>query len=263
MRLRPASIASVCASALLTLSAAGAWASPVIYRGTDSAAGGNVHLDRAPAVERNKFLNALDPAGVRHESFELFTGGSAAPLSLFGAAATNLPTLAMPDPTIPTGSSGNIVAGDPVAGRFNTSGTTLRWWESSGDFSISFDVQIQAFAFFATDLGDFDGTLTIAWLLGTDIRGTESLSKAAGAADGTLDFWGVTDRRGFDEVRFTITQPANVTDSDDFDFVGFDDLIAGRLPTEPPPGNGVPEPLTLALVGLGLVGIALTRRRRA
>jgi hypothetical protein len=45
---------------------------------------------------------------------------------------------------------------------------------------------------------------------------------------------------------------------------GFEQIFIGQLnPTPGPPGGGVPEPATLALVSLGLLGATVVRRRRA
>lgn len=252
---RLAPLASVCAGALLALGMTSAHAALItVYRGTDAALANTV----PPALARALFLDALDPAQNRfEESFESVTLGPLAPPLLFG---TPLAELTMPDPPVPAGSSGFIEVA-LTDGRFNTSPVGSRWWEASGNFSISFYAAIEAFAFYATDLGDFDATLTIEWFLNNNPRGTMDIARLS-TGNGTLDFWGLTDTDGFDRVSFTITQPS--ADPDEFDFIGFDDLIAGflRAAPEPPPNQGVSEPLTLALVGLGLAGIALTRRRR-
>ena len=44
---------------------------------------------------------------------------------------------------------------------------------------------------------------------------------------------------------------------------GFEQIFIGRLsPTQGPPGGGVPEPATLALVGVAMLGGAFSRRRK-
>lgn len=164
----------------------------------------------------------------------------------------------------------------PSAGRFNTTGLLAtgvtsdgKWLETTTPqdaqtnvFSLAFGSAVNAFGFFGTDFYDFAGTVTFEIF---DANGVEVEDIGAGRAipvrnstDGALLFFGLQSTTAFTKITFTIVQTA--ADPLDYDYLGFDSLITGILPTTPPPG--VPEPASIALAGLALVGLGLSRRKR-
>jgi hypothetical protein len=234
------------ASALL-FGAGVAQAAPTIFFGENTTAPG-FSIAGAPAAARASFLSNLS-GGVGSEGFESFTVGSNAPLNI-----------AFP------GSTGNITAtitgqgeirdtiNDPV-GRFNTTPGGSKWWDVSGTFQIDFDAPIAAFGFYGTDIGDFNGQVTVA-LLGSDGVTTTNLviNNSINTINAAGLFWGFIDTANT-YTRITFGNTAAGTD-----FFGFDDFVIGDAQQIVP----VSAPATLALVGLGLLAAgAASRRRRA
>lgn len=97
----------------------------------------------------------------------------------------------------------------------------------------------------------------------------DSVPKGAGGPSNG----GLWDLKDFDVTGFLSPGPnslnitmGNVNDALSVVHIGID-LPAGAAPEQPPNGDngephGVPEPATVALMGLGLVGLGFTRRRR-
>lgn len=179
--------------------------------------------------------------GVGTEDFESFANGAGAPLiTNFGSAGTA--TLS---------GLGQIQNYDDT-GRWAISGTN--YWEAPGSssalFSVEFSESIAAFGFYGTDIGDFDGQVTVTTVSGASTTYTIPHSTSAGNYDYTALYWGVIDT----ENLFTSVVFANTGSGSDY--FGFDDFSIGTIEQV-----SVPEPATMLLLGFGLLGLAGLRRR--
>ncbi len=220
--------------------AASAAATPTTFFGEDQNANGAFVPGGNSQTARNQFLSHL--TGVGNEDFESFASGAAPPLNLTFPGSTGSIAATI------TGDGGILTNSTGCCGRFATSGQA--YYEVSGRFVLDFSKPIAAFGFYATDVGDFNGQLTLTLSDGTTVNLT--VPNTTNGNNGSLLFWGFIDpTESYTKVTFGNTAPG-------VDYFGFDDMVIGDQQQV----HMVPEPAELLLFGAGLALLALQLRRR-
>ncbi len=192
------------------------------------------------------FQNHL--VGVGTENFEGFANGQSVPLNItFPGAGTATLT-----------GDGTIVQdpGSVSVGRFNTTPGGSKFLETSQNFTINFSAPVAAFGFYATDVGDFGGTLTLTLAGGT--TKTVTVPSVPGTPPGgSVEFFGLIDTDDpFTQITFGDTQPG-------VDFFGFDDMTIGSIEQVNPNGNAPDGGSTLMMLtgALGCMSYVLKKKQ--
>ena len=198
----------------------------------------------------SSFLSQL--SGVGTETFESQATGAGAPLALVfpGAGTATL-----------SGGNGSVQAvtpGTASAGRYSIpSATSSKFWEVSagggGNFTIDFTTSIAALGFYGIDIGDFGGQLTLSLSNGDSMTVNNTVG-SNGSTDGSVLYFGLIAQNPGEEF----TSVSFNTTTGQGDVFAFDNFTIGA----PGQVNPMPEPASMALLGIGLVGLGAMRRRK-
>jgi len=249
-RLRVVAVVSFVVSLTVVASVGGVYAAATEYFGEDLGLGEFTRLPSWPnsAAAEADFLSRLTNVGT--QDFESFAGDTAAPLPIdFGAAGTAT--------IYGNGFVRNLPSGAHF-GRYPTSGDN--YWESTDEFYIEFSKPIAAFGFYATDIGDFGGQVTVE-LANGDTR-TYTVPNTVDGAGGSVLFYGIIE----DDPTLQFTRVTFGNTAVGVDFFGFDDFTIGtleQLVTHQTAAGGAAYPMwSVLLAGLMAGASLLVLRRR-